>query len=428
MKLKKLRPTLLQEIVFYRLNQRLLIIFISLLASIFGLMAPLLQKEFIDGLLHNQHQAYLSLKTLSLGTEITPLQIIPICFFVLITSQALTQLTNYLGLRESLIMQRRLSDLIYKKHLALNVDAKNTYQNGEIVSLYATDISSATVLLDQTLPYGTTTFFPLVLAPLVIKTMFNIPVGVLSAFMLGFITLNTALAFRQSRFFFSFKRLAADRIALVNEWIQSIKTIRILGWIDKFENNIFQKRQFETANRVAMVTNGQTMNTISTSVTFALSILGLISLIFYSDRSPTSGELLALFWIVGLFLTRPFRQLPWFFTFAFDALTSIQRLEKFLNLPNTHFSISSPGFHNLSFDELNKDCVLEIHNLNLKIHNRSILGPIHLNSIQVNLWLSLAKWALENPCFYSPFWEKRGLNVISTKLMVFHSRKKTSKI
>src|SRR5207253_7358486 len=107
--------------------------------------------------------------------------------------------------------------------------------------------------------------------------------------MLGITILNTIMAFRQSKFFYNFKQLAAERIALVSEWIQNIRTIRILGWIRFFEKNIFAKREVETRNRILMVTNGQVMNAISSSITFILNAVTLASLIHFSKHQLTSG-------------------------------------------------------------------------------------------------------------------------------------------
>jgi ABC-type multidrug transport system fused ATPase/permease subunit len=195
--------------------------------------------------------------------------------------------------------------------------------------------------------------------------------------------LNSFMAFRQSKFFYRFKQLAGDRIALVNEWIQNIRTIRILGWITHFEKNIFAKRQVETKNRVIMVTNGQVMNALSSSITFLLNVVTLASLIYYSKRQVTSGELLALLWIVGVFLTRPFRQMPWFFTFAFDAWTSLARLESFLRVTNEKPAANENHTGNESINNVidgvqTGDIALEVQNLSLSIGGKRILSDINL--------------------------------------------------
>ncbi len=170
--------------------------------------------------------------------------------------------------------------------------------------------------------------------------------------------------------------MAAERIGLVSEWIQNIRTIRILGWTRHFEKNIFAKRIVETRNRVLMVTNGQVMNSISSSITFMLNAVALGSLVLYSNHKMTSGELLALLWIVGVFLSRPFRQMPWFFTFAFDSWTSLKRLEDFLGTKNNE--TSDHGAPEPVLKERDLKFALQVRGLNLVVSGRTILRNINL--------------------------------------------------
>ena len=165
---------------------------------------------------------------------------------------------------------------------------------------------------------------------------------------------------------------------MVNEWVQNIRTIRILGWISHFEENIFAKREVETHNRVLMVTNGQVMNAIASSITFILNVVALGSLVLYSKQTLTSGELLALLWIVGIFLTRPFRQMPWFFTFAFDSWTSLKRLEDFFATKNNQ--TESNGNHKSDAERARDELyALQVRGMNLRIGRRHILKDIDLD-------------------------------------------------
>lgn len=345
------------------------------MATIVALFGPYFQKLFIDNLTgHLSAQASL----LPVGFQGSPLIFILLAFFCILLSQAFFQLTNYLGMRESIHLQSVFSHRLYQKTLDLRVDTMSSRPVGEIIQLYATDIPGSTVFLEQTLPAGASTLFPLILAPFAISLMYDLPMLPTLLLMMVITGLNTWMAFRQSRFFYRFKTLAGERIALVNEWIQNIRTIRILGWLGLFEKNIFQKREVETANRVIMVTNGQIMNSISTSITFALNVVTLVSLIYYSKRQVTSGELLALLWIVGVFLTRPFRQMPWFFTFAFDSWTSLQRLESFLRITNENDGHESAEDHSKEPFKAKENLALEVKNLNLQISGKQILKNIHL--------------------------------------------------
>ncbi len=367
--------SLFWDVVFYRWYARLLILACSLLATVLALVGPLLQKDFID-LLTGQTN------NLDYFNFSHPLFYILFAFVAVLLSQVFSQLTNYLGAREAIYMQGVFSEKLYNKTLNLRLDTMSQKPIGEIVAIYATDVPGATVFLDQTLPAGASTFFPLVLAPFAISYIFEIPIGPTLQVMFFIIALNSLMAFRQSRFFFKFKQLAAERVALVNEWIQNIRTIRILGWINHFEKNIFIKREIETANRVKMVTNGQIMNAISSSITFVLNIITLYTLVYSTKHQVTSGELLALLWIVGIFLTRPFRQMPWFFTFAFDSWTSLKRLEGFLKIKNSNSDFSS---QQRSLTNETKSIALDVESLNLKIGDRQILSDINFKVSQGEL-------------------------------------------
>ncbi|MGZ3781406.1 MAG: ABC transporter ATP-binding protein [Pseudobdellovibrionaceae bacterium] len=364
--------SLFSEVLFTRVHARILIIFCSLFATILGLLGPFFQKEFIDqitGVKSQLHWIQFS----------HPLYYIIGAFFSIIIAQSLLQFTNYLATREALHMQKVFAQRLYDKTLHLRVDTMSGKPVGEIVALYATDVQGATVFLDQTLPTGASTAFPLILSPFAISLIFNIPPWPTISIILLIVFINTLMAFRQSRFFFRFKQLAAERIGLVNEWVQNIRTIRILGWIRFFEDNIFLKREIETRNRVKMVTNGQIMNAVSSSITFILNVVTLGSLVLYSKHQLTGGELLALLWIVGVFLTRPFRQMPWFFTFAFDSWTSLKRLEDFFATENNETLATGNRFNEES--RRDEKYALQVRDLNLTIGERKILKNIDLNIV-----------------------------------------------
>ncbi|MFV8249740.1 ABC transporter ATP-binding protein [Bdellovibrio bacteriovorus] len=361
--------SLFAEVVFTRIHARITVLICSLVAAILGLMGPFFQKEFIDQLTGVESKLHFIQFNHTLSYIIG-------AFFCVLLAQAFSQLTNFLSVREALHMQKVFAKRLYNKTLHLRVDTMSGRPVGEIVSLYATDVQGATVFLDQTLPAGASTIFPLILAPFAISLLFDIPLWPTVLMMLGISCLNTFMAFRQSKFFFNFKQLAAERIGLVNEWIQNIRTIRILSWTHHFESNIFAKREIETSNRVSMVTNGQMMNSISTSITFFLNVVALATLVFYSKHTLTSGELLALLWIVAVFLTRPFRQMPWFFTFAFDSWTSLRRLEEFFSTQNNETAENSQERRQA---ELADKYALQVRGLNLTVAQRKILRNVDLD-------------------------------------------------
>ncbi len=362
--------SLFSEVLFTRFHARILILLCSLVAAVLGLLGPFFQKEFIDQLTNVSSKLHL------VQFE-TPVAYVLGAFFCVLTAQVFSQLTNFLAVREALIMQKIFAKRLYEKTLNLRVDTMSGRPVGEIVSLYATDVQGATVFLDQTLPAGCSTLFPLILAPFAISVLFDIPLWPTVATMAAITCLNTLMALRQSRFFYNFKQMAAERLGLVNEWIQNIRTIRILSWTHHFERNIFAKRIVETKNRVGMVTNGQTMNAISSSITFALNVVALGSLVLYSKHQMTSGELLALLWIVAVFLSRPFRQMPWFFTFAFDSWTSLKRLEDFFSTKNNETELDDVTDPAIPRDLPRTG--LHVRNLNLSVSRKRILKNINLD-------------------------------------------------
>jgi ABC-type multidrug transport system fused ATPase/permease subunit len=363
---------LLEYIMLSRLPWRYLILFISFCASIAGIISPLLQKIFIDQLLKtsntNSTVFYLNLD------DYSPLYFIFLSFLFIILAQALSLYTSYLGMLESRYLQEKLSEMVYLKTLSIHADSLKGKTVGEMVALYATDVMGATIFLEQTIPSGAATIFPLIIAPAVLYWAYDLPLQNIVLTMLFVIVLNSFLALRQSVFFMRYKQLAAERIGLVNEWIQNIRTLKILGWIESYEKKIIAKREDETDNRISMVTNGQAMNSISSSITFFINLVALFTLVS-TKPNITPGEILSLLWILGIFLTRPFRQMPWFFTFGFDGWTSVKRLSAFLTMKNSGSSfqevISSPDA-NLEIAGPS----IEVKNLSLKIRKKQVLKNI----------------------------------------------------
>lgn len=354
--------SLTKYILLNRMRYRVLILAASFVSAMLGILSPYFQKGFIDFLMYD-HSYLPSFLRFS-----SPLPYLFLSVFFLVLSQLLNQVTNYIGIKEALFMQKKIGEKIYDKMLSLKLDTMTKRPLGEIVSLYATDVSGATVYLDQTLPSGSSTFFPLLITPFVLVTFFDTPIFFTLVVVIAITALNTLLAFRQSKFFYMFKTLAAERLGFVNEWVQNIRTLRILGWVEIIEQKIINKREVETRNRVKMVTNGQMMNSISTSFTFIVNVVTLSLLVIYYKRDLSPGEIFALLWILGVFLTRPFRQMPWFFTFAFDAATSIARIETFLSAKNK-FDVREAELKDL--DSIN---ILEIEKLRLSIQDQEILN------------------------------------------------------
>jgi ATP-binding cassette subfamily B multidrug efflux pump len=367
--------SLLRFIIFHRWPARLLLLLMSLSASVFGLLSPFFQKAFIDSIMGAPLMRYL-------GLEVSPhaLTNILLAFFAALIGQALNLSASYYGVREGYFIQKQLGDTLYQKMLSLRRDTMNKRSIGEVVSIYATDVASATTILEQTLPMGAAIIFPVILAPLFIRSLYDIPLAPIIVTMFVLILFHFLFSIRQSRFFFRFKQLAGERSGIVNEWIQNIRSLRILGWVTEFENKIFEKRIEETENRIEMVTNGQMNSSVASSVSFFINLSGMISMLYLGKRPVTPGEILALLWIFGVFLTRPFRSLPWVFTFGFDSYSSIKRVEAFLELgDDTESAQDSEIFKRPPFAHHEKSPSIEIRGLNLTLQNQKILSDINLD-------------------------------------------------
>jgi len=361
---------LFRLILFHRWQWRVLILILSFISALFGILGPYVQKHFIDSLL-----SVPSKDLFGFESHLSPFALIFTAFIFLLFSQGISFIANYIGMKESILLQQDLSQKLYEKTMSLRPDSLQGKTVGEMVAIYATDVMGATIFLEQSLPSGAATLFPLILAPLALHLLFNIPLFQVLAVMGIIITINSSLALRQSKFFTRFKQLAADRLGLVNEWILNIKSLKIMGWIDAFEIKINKMRVTETNNRISMVTNGQTMNAISSTATFVINIVAITILVNDHKSQVTPGELLSLLWILGVFLSRPFRQLPWFFTFGFDGWTSLKRIANFLELKNQ----GRDWPQSISIDESNTETQgpsIEVQNLNLKIGKDQLLKNI----------------------------------------------------
>ncbi|MFN3455419.1 MAG: ATP-binding cassette domain-containing protein [Pseudobdellovibrio sp.] len=349
---------IIKFLLFDRLIVRVGIMTLAFLATLAGVALPYFQKDFSQ--------------TLALSSLL-------ICTGLAFLSFILLQLTNYYGQKEALLSQKALSDQLYQHILRLKPFTTNNKSVGEMVALYTTDTPSSTMWLEQTVPYALTTAFPLIITPVFLNMIYDIPYSLIISIIAVIIGVNVLLARRQSFFFSNFKKLAGDRMGLVNEWIQNIKGLKSLNWIEGFENKIIKKRIEETNNRVAMVTNGQIMNSISSSITFWLNLAVLFFISYFHSELIGKVDLIAIMWIMGIFLAKPLRQLPWFFTMMFDAWTSVKRLGDFFSLTNREFFIKNTTAH-LAPSE---SCVVE--NLTLSIDNTHILDHVsftlHKNEI-----------------------------------------------
>jgi ATP-binding cassette subfamily B multidrug efflux pump len=366
--------SLFMQSLLLRWDRRALILFIAFLAALAGLASPFFQKLFIDRLLGAVSFAH-GWSWVEWTEASHPLTLILIAFVFTILAQGLSLLSSFIGVSEGLLLQKRFSDRLYRKMLSIRSDSLGSTTIGEVVSIYATDIPGATALIDQVMPMLASIVFPLVFAPIAIKLICGITLTATVSVMGVIVAVNVILSTRQSRFFFRFKQLAAERTGIVNEWIQNIRLLRILGWVESFETRIIAKRVEETDNRISMVTNGQFMNAFGSSINFAINLVGIASLVYLRAQPVTPGELFALLWIFGVFLQRPFRQIPWFFTFSLDSFSSLKRVERFMNRPSDSIAVvpHEPGERDPA-----GALALRVRGLNLEVGNRKLLDNIDL--------------------------------------------------
>lgn len=356
---------------------RLAIFLLAVLGAFAGVASPLFQKVFIDRVMGTE-----SLETARLGLpilqQLTPVMAISGAFVATLLAQAIGLFGNFLGIREGTFLQRYFSEELYKKMLSIRPDSLGSTTVGEVVSIYATDVAGATMLIDQVLPMAALIVCNLVLGPLAVYLICGTPLWATLILMGSVILLTMILAIRQSKFFALFKQLAAERTGIVNEWVQSIRLLRILGWVENFESKIFAKRQEETLNRIAMVSNGQLMNAFGSSVNFIINLTGVASLMYLSGRRVSPGELFAMLWIFGVFMQRSFRQLPWFFTFILDSTSSLKRVERFLSRPSNAGLVESNevvGGKGVAA----KAQPVSVRSLNLQINGAKVLDDINFD-------------------------------------------------
>lgn len=361
--------SLLPWILFHRLHARGLILATSLFSAFFGILSPFFQKTFVDRIL-----GFETTLTGGFGERLPVWLWIVGAFFAFLFAQGLSALAQYLGNVEGLRIQREVSERMYRKMLTLRSDGLKSKTVGEVVSIYAVDVPGTSGIIDQTLPMGSGIIFPILIGPIAVYLITGVPLESVWIYSAVLISVKMFLSWRQAGFFYHFKRLAAERTGIVNEWIQNMRIIRILDWVDRFESMIFSKREEETVNRVAMVTNGTVMASIGASMSFFINVIGISALVALKGDTVSPGELLALLWIFGVFLARPFRQVPWILTFCLDAMTSVRRVEAFLSLENPEPPVSPT--RSATPDAESAGAYLSVRGLRLASGDRVLLREI----------------------------------------------------
>lgn len=332
------------KVLTLRPRAKIFIVAAAAFSAICGLIAPYFQKIFLDILLGHPPSDLNPLSGLS--TKDSLIAAILCAFLGMIVSQLAAVLLRVYCAREGVILNGQLAREIYTHALRLTGQARSSKTIGEMVNFFTQDVSAAVALIEDFLPSTLQSIIPLILAPIAVHFYFGIPAT--QIFLVIFLTsiFLFILSYRQSFYFAAFKRLAGERLGIVNEWLQNIRVIRVMGWIELFEKKIKQKRIEETDNRLVMVTNGSTMNSIAQVAPLIINVVGVAILINHKHEHVTPGDVFALLWIFGVFLARPIRNLPWTLVIFLDGYTSCGRLEKFFRLTEepltTDFTKPSP--------------------------------------------------------------------------------------
>lgn len=248
----------------------------------------------------------------------------------LFVAQVLQALCKYLFVREGTLVHRYLSEKIYEQTLSLRGESRFKLSIGETVGLYAQDISAVVSLFEEVLPLIAIAGVPLVCFPFALMWLDDLPPAPLLLTAAANLIVCLFLSRRQAKLFGRSKAATAARVAVINEWLQNMRAVRMLGWSRHFENKILAARGVETDARLRQVSNGSSMNGI---MQVAPYMLNAVALTFTALRPEVSaGSLVAALWLCGVFMVRPLRSFPWALVNTLDALASARRLENYLAL------------------------------------------------------------------------------------------------
>ncbi len=371
----------LHVLLFSRPHAKLVILFFAILSSALGILSPYFQKTFIDAL-------SISGEAVQAPLAISPFFSVVFAFLALVIAQLCSAFLKWFCSRESAISQKWLGEKLYSHTLNLQESSRNKKTVGETVSMYAVDVQGATVILDEVLPLVSSSLVPILCLPLALFFLPPISLWPIMTVLLACLASFLFLGARQARFLSNYKIQTEERMAFVNEWLQNMRQLRILGWSVPFEQKILQKRRQETEARLTMLANASVMNAIGLTAPYAINLAACASLFWLGGNAITPGDVFGILWTFGVFLLRPMRTLPWILVFYFDSKTSAKRLESYFNLPS--HSSESP---NLVSAETLTDSVpesepskerwaLEIENLTTSHEGKILLQDISLRIAQ----------------------------------------------
>lgn len=371
------RRHLTWQVLSHRPRLKMGIIGIATLATILGLVAPFLQKLFLDIMLGHRIESFEA--AVGGTTNALIVTILGACLAMTL-AQVTTVTLRILCARAGTYLQNDLSREIYLHSLRLTGLARSSKTVGEMVTYYTQDVSAAVALIEDFLPSLLSSIIPFVVAPLAVHFFFDLPVGEIYAMLMLSTGCLLVMSYRQSKYFSAFKRLASERLAVVNEWLQNMRIIRVLGWTKNFEHKIFLKRIEETLNRLKMVTNGSVMNSIAQVAPLIVNVVGIATLIHYRHDKVMPGDIFALLWIFGVFMARPIRNMPWNLVIFLDGQTSCRRLQKFFKMPEEPHATPPPPAIHVARAGTDLGPAVAVTGLNLHIGDKAILKDVHFEA------------------------------------------------
>lgn len=350
-------------------------IFLATGSAVSGILAPYFQKIFVDSLtLSMEHEHGFLREGNTLLGVMASLWLIAASFVALLIGQALVWAMRQASARESAWVQQALSGELYRHTLHLHPHSRHGYSVGDLVTYFAQDVPAAGSLVEECLPQILSSMLPLVVAPLAIGLVFDLDfLQVVMVAALG-IVVCCFFAWRQAGLFVRYKESSQDRMAVVNEWLQNLKLLRVSGRITAFEEEIRSKREAETKRRIAMVTNASAMNACAQVLPQLINLVGLAVLISARKESLTAGEVLGLLWIFGVFLNLPLRQLPWGLVMAVDGISSLKRIRSFMREGASAGSAALP--ENSSLEKIaspKPSCALRVEGLKVRSASGELL-------------------------------------------------------
>jgi ATP-binding cassette subfamily B multidrug efflux pump len=321
----------------------------GVLAAVFGVLAPFLQKHFIDslwlgfssGMAVRPAEGLVSQSDAKLGEYWSQLTFIVAAFLCTLFAQLCSWFIRIRSAAISVAVQKKLAQSVYEQSLYLHPHTRGEFSVGELVTYYAQDVSASGSLSEECLPNLLASFLPLVVAPIAIGMLVGTNLLLVFGVAAFGITICFGMAWRQAALFTAYKDIAQDRLGVVNEWLQNLKLLRVSGRIAEFEAKIREVRIRETQSRMDMVTNASLMNGFSQLLPQLINLAGLSALVVARPQgiaAVTPGEIFGFIWVLGIFLGMPIRQLPWALVNAVDGLSSLRRIHDFIGKPVTRSS------------------------------------------------------------------------------------------